>query len=436
MTFSNKHGKLLQKWFGKEQPRYLELETKIGERRKNRNQTFLDYKRRKNSVANWTIPPGPTQEERYEIEDEEGEQLRDILDPIVTELKESKKRLRELRQKRLEAANERARKESGTTSLDMNASLPQGFESAVLAKKEEPASSSASVATPAAPSELPQWGAKKKEADKAFGQKDWNTAISMYTQALEIGADSLDATTMATILSNRSLVHAKLFDWTASFEDALAATEKKSDWAKGWLRRATAEVRLGRNREGLSSLKKGVACAGKLTGQFLGLVTECESGLYADVGSSASDKEAPNSAAERIDKFREDGGKAFEQKNYGFAVLSYTRALYHRAMMEQKVEAIILSNRAAAFLKLELPSEALADALAAAEKDPQWSKPLVRAGSAAMLLQDFKSAYQHYAKARKLDENYPAANEGLNDYPKASEMGVSSSSEQVEELHH
>jgi len=84
-------------------------------------------------------------------------------------------------------------------------------------------------------------------------------------------------------------------------------------------------------------------------------------------------------------------------------------------MMEQKVEAIILSNRAAAFLKLELPSEALADALAAAEKDPQWSKPLVRAGSAAMLLQDFKSAYQHYAKARKLDENYPAANEGLND---------------------
>jgi len=83
--------------------------------------------------------------------------------------------------------------------------------------------------------------------------------------------------------------------------------------------------------------------------------------------------------------------------------------------MDGTDEAIVLSNRSGAFLKLGLANEALADALTSSERDPRWSKPLVRAGQAALLLDDFKSAYQLYAKARKLDEHYPMASDGLNE---------------------
>merc|ERR1719487_937421 len=84
-------------------------------------------------------------------------------------------------------------------------------------------------------------------------------------------------------------------------------------------------------------------------------------------------------------------------------------------MMEQHAEAQVLSNRSAAFLKLALGSEALSDALTASEKHPQWPKPLIRAGQAASLLQDFKASYAHFAAARRLEQANPAACEGVND---------------------
>jgi len=257
------------------------------------------------------------------------------------------------------------------------------------------------------------WEETKQAADKAFKDKEWNTALSLYGQALELGGDALESAQRATLMSNRALVFAKLFDWAKSLEDAVDATIQEPDWPKGWLRRATAELRLSKNREALTSLKRGFSCAGKTAGQFLTLATECEAALYND-RDGGDDPDAPVSAVERIEKFKEGASLAFKQGTHGVAVLLYTRALYHRSMMESKDEAVVLSNRAACFLKLELPKEAYADAMAASEKDPIWSKPLVRAGQASLILDDFKAAYACFAKARRLDEHYEAANDGVN----------------------
>lgn len=412
LIWHQKHGKLLQKWFGRNQQRFLDLDKKIEERRHNRNKTFLDYKRKKKEVSEWSIPPGPTSEESCEIADADGELLHNLLEPILTELKGQKKRLRELRQKRFEAAVAR-NSGGGNAGLDLSSGLPQGFEEAA---KETPAPE-APVSTAAAPPSTPaegSWEARKQAGDKAFKEKDWNTALTCYGQALELGGGELESMQCATLLSNRALVHGKLFEWQKSLEDATDATIHEVEWPKGWLRRATAELRLYKNKEALSSLSRGLACAGKIAGQFLPLITECEAALYSDRDMPGNRDDDPGSASERINKFKDEGSKAFGHQTWGTAVLYYTRALYHRSMMEGRDEAIVLSNRAAAFLKLDLPNEALADALAASEKDEGWSKPLARAGQAAQMLDDFKAAYQYFARARRLEDSNPTAADGVN----------------------
>jgi len=397
LTWHKVHGQLLQRWFNAEQHRFRDLQAKIDERRKVRNETFVAYRRKKKEIEEWSIPPGPSAEEKCEIEDEECEQLHFLMEPIVKELKGYKRRLRELRQKRVEAAVERQRKVDGFLS---NAPLPKGFEESLEAPEEQ------TVPTPEV--EKRPWEETKQAADKAFKDKDWNTALSLYSKALQ--SQELEALQRATLLSNRALCYNRLFEWNKSLEDAVDATVLEAEWPKGWLRRATAELRLAKTREALSSLKRGFSCAGKTAGQFLALTTECEAALYND---KMDEVDVPDHAVGRIAKFKEEGDGAFKQSNYGVAVLCYTRALYHRSMMESKEEAVVLSNRSAGFLKLDLANEALADALAASEKDQLWSKPLVRAGQAALQLDDFKAAYQNFAKARRLDEHYEAANDGV-----------------------
>lgn len=416
LTWHPKHGRLLQQWYGADQQKFMELQQKIEDRRKNRNQTFADYARKKKEVEEWTIPPGPTQEEVYELEDEEAEQLAVVVGPLLKDIRGYKRRLRELRQLRLEAAAERMRREAAGGGLLGNGELPAGFQ---VEAPEAPGQGAAAApapgpAGPCAAAVADQaagaaWEATKQEADRAVKERDWHTALRLYGRALEEGGGALDTLQLATLLSNRALVQAKLDNWAGSLEDASRATAQESSWPRGWLRRATAELRLNRNREALASLRRGVGSAGPSIGQFLPLITECEAALYND-----KDDEAPDSASGRIQKFRSDGSTCFEQGQFGMAVLCYTRALYHRSMMEGTDEATVLSNRSGAFLKLNLGPEALADAIASSERNPQWAKPLVRAGQASLILNDLKSAYQYYAKAWRLDEHYKTASDGVN----------------------
>lgn len=54
------------------------------------------------ALCYWLIQ-GPTEEETRELDDDDGEQLHELLEPMLQEIKDSKARLKELRRKRLEA---------------------------------------------------------------------------------------------------------------------------------------------------------------------------------------------------------------------------------------------------------------------------------------------------------------------------------------------
>ncbi|CAE7608643.1 DnaJ-1 [Symbiodinium sp. CCMP2456] len=230
LTWHKVHGQLLQRWFGTEQQRYLDLQAKIEERRKGRNETFVAYRRKKKEIEQWSIPPGPSEEEKCELEDEEGEQLHFVMEPIVKEMKDYKRRLRELRQKRFEAEAERQRRDAGAEGLAA-APLPAGFEAA-LGSEEAQAAQAPEAKAETETAEQRPWEETKQAADKAFKDKEWNTALSLYGQALELGGDALESAQRATLMSNRALVFAKLFDWAKSLEDAVDATIQEPDWPK------------------------------------------------------------------------------------------------------------------------------------------------------------------------------------------------------------
>ncbi|CAE7680039.1 DnaJ-1 [Symbiodinium sp. CCMP2592] len=241
LTWHKVHGQLLQRWFGTEQQRYLDLQAKIEERRKGRNETFVAYRRKKKEIEQWSIPPGPSEEEKCELEDEEGEQLHFVMEPVLKEMKDYKRRLRELRQKRFEAEAERQRRDAGAEGLAA-APLPAGFEAALgeEAQAEAPEAKAETETTEQRP-----WEETKQAADKAFKDKEWNTALSLYGQALELGGDGLESAQRATLMSNRALVFAKLFDWAKSLEDAVDATIQEPDWPKALSSVLTAGSRAG-----------------------------------------------------------------------------------------------------------------------------------------------------------------------------------------------
>ncbi|EXJ87505.1 stress-induced-phosphoprotein 1 [Capronia epimyces CBS 606.96] len=81
--------------------------------------------------------------------------------------------------------------------------------------------------------------ALKAEGNKAFAAKDYQTAAEKFSQAIELDP------TNHVLYSNRSGAYASLRDYQKALEDAEKTVEIKSDWAKGWGRKGTAQHGLG-----------------------------------------------------------------------------------------------------------------------------------------------------------------------------------------------
>jgi stress-induced-phosphoprotein 1 len=74
----------------------------------------------------------------------------------------------------------------------------------------------------------------KAEGNKAFAAKDFEKAISLFTQAIDLDP------TNHVLYSNRSGSYASLKDYDGALKDAIKTTELKPDWAKGFSRKGAA----------------------------------------------------------------------------------------------------------------------------------------------------------------------------------------------------
>lgn len=80
---------------------------------------------------------------------------------------------------------------------------------------------------------------------------------------------------------------------------------------------------------------------------------------------------------ESVQKWRERGNKLFKERKYELVVQYYSLAMkYIPETMEnvQKMRAVLLSNRCAAYINLESYDKAKEDAERCVQVEPQWSK--------------------------------------------------------------
>ena len=103
-------------------------------------------------------------------------------------------------------------------------------------------------------------------------------------------------------------------------------------------------------------------------------------------------------AARRATTHREAGNACFKSADFAAAAVSYTEAL-----AAVPGDAAVLSNRAAAFLKLGRHQQALEDATAAAEAAPDAAKAHFRRGLALHALARYAEAGPALARAAQLE---------------------------------
>lgn len=127
-------------------------------------------------------------------------------------------------------------------------------------------------------------------------------------------------------------------------------------------------------------------------------------------GSSISDGSQPV-GMEVVDRSKEDQAanveKALELKIKGNEQLVQGHFLeaigfYSEALEFDPTNAIILSNRAQAYIKVENYGLAMADATAAMESDPKYAKAYYRRGSAQFALTHYKEAKKDFKKVCQL----------------------------------
>ena len=75
----------------------------------------------------------------------------------------------------------------------------------------------------------------KEQGTKAFQQKDFQSAVNLYTQALAENASD------HTILGNRSAANYQLKNYTAALADAEQCIQLQPDWSKGYQRKGMAQ---------------------------------------------------------------------------------------------------------------------------------------------------------------------------------------------------
>ena len=93
----------------------------------------------------------------------------------------------------------------------------------------------------------------KNKGDQAFRGQDFQEAIALYTQALELA----DTETSKTLLSNRSAAYAASGNFRAALDDATRCEEVAPTWPKSLFRRGVALRGLKRFDMAISAFAQG-----------------------------------------------------------------------------------------------------------------------------------------------------------------------------------
>lgn len=192
----------------------------------------------------------------------------------------------------------------------------------------------------------------KEEGNELFKQQKYAKALQSYTRAIDLseedqeedGLDSLDDVAkpanpgLQIYYANRAFCHIKMENFGSALVDAEKATEINPDFAKGWYRRGSANMALGRPKEALKDFTQlcKLAPADKDAREKL---KQCQKQVQQDkfAKAIASDKTKPPSETLDIEHMEVDS--AYEGPVYktGEVTAAFCRELMEWQRQEKTI---------------------------------------------------------------------------------------------------
>uniref|UniRef100_A0AC35TGC4 Stress-induced-phosphoprotein 1 n=1 Tax=Rhabditophanes sp. KR3021 TaxID=114890 RepID=A0AC35TGC4_9BILA len=241
----------------------------------------------------------------------------------------------------------------------------------------------------------------KTLGNESYKKKQFEDALKHYDEAIE-----LDGTNIV-YYTNKAAVFFEQQKYDECVEVCMKAIEvgreHRAEYkllAKPMARAGNAYWKQGKLNEALQWIEKSLSEFRdpelvKKQKQIISEVKEADRKAYIN----------PELAEEQKQK----GNKAFKEGNFPEAVKAYTEAI-----KRDPDNAVLYSNRSAAYLKLMEFPRVISDCDEALKLDPKSIKAYVRKGSAYLGLKEKSKARHAYEQALELDPNNKEANDGVS----------------------
>ena len=241
---------------------------------------------------------------------------------------------------------------------------------------------------------------EKEKGNKAYLEKNFETAIAIYDKAFELD------NTNVTVLSNKAAVFLEQQKYDECITLCLDAVEKGRDARADFKVIARAYQRIGTAYEKKEDYGNAIKYFDKSITEFRNM----------DVVKRKKAAEEKLKEQERLAYInpevaleeKESGNKLFLEGKYPEALKKYTEAI-----KRNPEDAKIYSNRAACYIKFAEFGLALTDCETCIRLDPTFLKGYIRKGSCHLAMKQFGLARDAYEKALEIDPNAKDALTGL-----------------------
>ena len=232
----------------------------------------------------------------------------------------------------------------------------------------------------------------KEKGNAAYKQRDFDTALNHYRQALELDP------TNANLFFNQAAVHFEKADWDACIDACLQAVEMGRETRASFDQIAKAYSRAGSACQQKGDLESAVkyfnkSLAEHRTPDALAKLRACEKEIV-------DNKHAAYLDPQKAEEEREAGNNFFKAGKYADAVPHYTEAIKRDGS-----DPRAYSNRAACYTKLGAIPEAIKDCETAIKLDPTFIKAYIRKANAELMKRDKEACLRTCQMALEMDKS-------------------------------
>jgi len=189
----------------------------------------------------------------------------------------------------------------------------------------------------------------KEEGNVFFKQNNFFKALASYTEAIDLseveddGLDSLDGDrpknpALAVYYANRAFCHIKMENFGSALADSTKAIEAKEEFPKGWYRRGSANLALGRAKDALRDFTQLCKLAPNDKDARIKL-KQCKQQVEQEkfARAIASDRTKPPSETVDVSSFAVDGSYSGPQFESGAITVEFCREMMEWQKQEKSI---------------------------------------------------------------------------------------------------